>query len=135
MLSPSRSRLFLGLKAFIKSVTCTGPVFPRTRLGVLGFVIIKSARFFVMGVTESEISLPIFAKNVLKCSAISCLFSTIFPLICSFLREWVVFLPVETSLMNSHILQGFLQLFLSCSLKYSFLLALRTLLKIFLYLL
>ena len=39
ILRPSRSRLFFGSKAFIKSPTWTGPVLPRARLGVLGFTL------------------------------------------------------------------------------------------------
>ena len=70
----------------------------------------KSTAFFPIGLTEFDICLPILEKKLLKCSAISALFSTISPLTLIFSIGWLVFWPVDASLMSSQILLGFLLL-------------------------
>ena len=77
MLRPSRSRLFFGSKALMVSTTLMGPVLLIFSLEVLGLTGMESSAFFSVGMTESDICLPISAKNLLKCSAISSLFSII----------------------------------------------------------
>ena len=77
MLRPSRSRLLFGSKALMVSTTLMGPVLLIFSLEVLGLTGMESSSFFSVGMTESDICLPISAKNLLKCSAISSLFSII----------------------------------------------------------
>ena len=101
--NPIQVKAFFGLKCLnnVSDMYSIGPVFSIFILGIFGISWMKSTAFFPIGLTEFDICLPILEKKLLKCSAISALFSTISPLTLIFSIGWLVFWPVDASLMSS----------------------------------